>query len=171
MTDDPATIATDLRQLIAHLEQSRDTQPQRLADMRTQADAERDHARIGEPWMDTVGALPATDEAGNLTGVMGLPSLDAKSLWGARLAFDLVSRGLPAKEILSELFSDIRDTDHLMLVLAAACETLAESIVAPMLEEIETRASDYDMRVSLADAARNAWSVRCAGDIPTEDAV
>ncbi|MEP9417470.1 hypothetical protein ABLE92_24435 [Gordonia sp. VNQ95] len=162
--------ATEARRLLAHLEQSRDTQPQRLADMRAQADTERAQARTDEPWLDTVGALPATDQDGMVVGMLGLPSINAKAIWGTRLAFDLVSRDLPAKQILSELFSDVRDIDHLMLIFAEACETLAESIVAPLLEVIETRASDYDMRVQLADAARNAWSVRCAaaGDTQTE---
>ncbi|UAK38562.1 hypothetical protein K8O93_01845 [Gordonia bronchialis] len=164
-TDDRDLIskgAEEARRLLAHLERSRDTQPQRLADMRASADAERTRALNDEPWMETVGALPTYNAAGELTGLMGLPSLDAKTVWGARLAFDLVSRDLPPKDIISEYFGHITDVDHLMLVFAEACETFAEAIVTPLLDIIERTASDYDTRVRLVDAARNAWSVRCA---------
>ncbi|MGV9796066.1 hypothetical protein [Gordonia sp. NPDC003422] len=165
--------AAEARRLIDHIEQSRAEQPARLAEMRAQADSERTLARVTEPWAHTVGAIPTVDTNGQLNGMLGLPSLDAKAVWGARLAFDLVSRGLPAKDVISEAFSDIHDVDHLMLVFADACETLAESIVAPLLDMIEHRASDFDTRVRLVDAARNAWSVRCkdlAGTMPADAA-
>lgn len=152
---------TEARKLLENLERSRNDQPAKLADMRARADAERAKARADEPWLDTVEALPTYSD-GDLTGMMGLPSLDGKAIWGARLAFDLVSREAPAKAVIAEYFSDIRDLDHLMVVLAEACTTLAECIVAPLLEVAEIQGGDYDLRPRLADAARNAWSVRCA---------
>lgn len=162
LLNEAAATAAEARSMLAHIERSRDAQPERLAEMRARADAERTMARVIEPWMDTVSALPTTDSAGQFNGMLGLPSLDAKALWGTRLAFDLVSRDTPAKEILSELFSDITDIDHLMLVLAEACEVFAESIVTPLLDVIERQGADYDTRVNLADAARNAWAARAS---------
>ncbi|WP_338855438.1 hypothetical protein WDY80_14730 [Gordonia hongkongensis] len=155
--------AAAARQLLADLERHRDEQPDKLADMRAQADTERDWARINEPWSATLGAIPSyrTDgETAELHGVLSMPSIAAKEIWACRLAFDVASSDRPANDIVMEYFTDIRDTDHLMLVFAAAIDTLADHVIKPMLQVVEERGGDYEMRTRLADAARNAWATR-----------
>ena len=155
--------AAAARQLLADLERHRDEQPTKLADMRAQADTERDWARINEPWTATLGAIPSYRSDGDMTelhGVLSMPSIAAKEIWGCRLAFDVASSDRPANDIVQEYFSDIRNPDHLMLVFAAAIDTLADYVIKPMLDVVEQRGGDYEMRVRLADAARNAWNTR-----------
>ncbi|UKO91055.1 hypothetical protein IHQ52_18935 [Gordonia amicalis] len=155
--------AAAARQLLADLERHRDEQPDKLAEMRSQADTERDWTRIHEPWSSTLGAIPSyrTDgETAELHGILSMPSIAAKEIWGCRLAFDVASSDRPANDIVQDYFGDIRDTDHLMLVFAAAIDTLADHVIKPMLQVVEERGGDYEMRTRLADAARNAWATR-----------
>ncbi|TYQ10822.1 UNVERIFIED_ORG: hypothetical protein L601_002000000590 [Gordonia westfalica J30] len=155
--------AAAARQLLADLERQRDEQPTKLAEMRAQADTERDWARINEPWSATLGAIPTYRSDGDMTelhGAMSMPSIAAKEIWGCRLAFDVASSDRPANDIVQEYFGDIRNPDHLMLVFAAAIDTLADYVIKPMLDVVEQRGGDYEMRVRLADAARNAWNTR-----------
>lgn len=155
--------AAAARQLLADLERHRDEQPDKLAEMRSQADTERDWARINEPWSATLGAIPSYRSDGDMTelhGVLSMPSIAAKEIWGCRLAFDVASSDRPANDIVQDYFSDIRNPDHLMLVFAAAIDTLADYVIKPMLDVVEQRGGDYEMRVRLADAARNAWTTR-----------
>lgn len=155
--------AAAARQLLADLEKQRDEQPDKLAEMRSKADTERDWARINEPWSATLGAIPSYRSDGDMAelhGVISMPSIAAKEIWGCRLAFDVASSDRPANDIVQEYFSDIRNPDHLMLVFAAAIDTLADYVIKPMLDVLEQRGGDYEMRVRLADAARNAWNTR-----------
>lgn len=146
----------------AHIAKTRGEQPARLAEMRGQAEQERDRARVEEPWLDHVGAIPSyttNDGTLELAGMMALPTIAAKDVWGARLAFDVASSERPANDVVMDYFGDIRDSDHLMMVFASAIDTLAD-VIKPMLDVIEQKASDYEMRVRLVDAARNAWVTR-----------
>lgn len=155
--------AAAARKLLADLERARDEQPAILAKMRDEAEEERDRCRVEEPWMDTVGAIPSyvdNDGVAELHGMMSMPSIAGKEVWGCRLAFDVASSARPANDVVCEYFSDIADTDHLMLVFAAAIDTLADHVIKPMLEVVERKGGDYEMRVRLADAARNAWATR-----------
>ncbi|MAU83882.1 MAG: hypothetical protein CME34_18830 [Gordonia sp.] len=152
--------AAEARNLIAHIEKTRDEQPARLADMRNQAAIERDRCLVEEPWLDHVGAIPSYTKDGELSGMLALPTVDAKEIWGSRLAFDAVSSDKPAADVVVNYFRDIKDPEHMMLILTAAVDTLADYIVAPLLDEIEQRGGDYEARVRLADAARNAWAAR-----------
>lgn len=155
--------ASEARRLLAHLEKTRDDQPSKLAEMRGKAEQERDRARVEEPWLDHVGAIPSYTSDGEnlqLAGMMALPTIAAKDVWGARLAFDVASSDRPANDVVMEYFGDIRDPEHLMFVFASAIDTLADHVIKPMLDVIEQKASDYEMRVRLADAARNAWVTR-----------
>lgn len=155
--------AAAARQLLAQIEEAQREQPAKLADMRRRAAIESDRCRVEEPWLDHVSAIPSymTDgEVTELHGMLAMPSIAAKEIWGCRLAFDVVSTDRPANDVIADYFNDIRDPEHLMLVFAAAIDTLADHIIKPMIETVETHAGDYEQRVRLADAARNAWAAR-----------
>jgi hypothetical protein len=48
----------------------------------------------------------------------------------------------------------------MMLIMGAALSTTASLIVPQLLDEIETRGSDYGERVRLCEARAKAWSGR-----------
>jgi hypothetical protein len=156
------------RELVAHIEAARAAQPELLAQVRKQAATARQEclATESETWDATMTAIPTVDpETGEMTGLFGLPAVDIKELWGARMAFDLL--GCAANEdqvdaIMNEYFGTIREPGHMFLVCAAALTTIATYVVPQMLDDIEQHGSNYDARVLLADAARNAWAMRAA---------
>jgi hypothetical protein len=150
------------------IEESEATQPARLAEARRQAARAMQEclASESETWDATIVAIPTMDaETGEMTGLFGLPTIDGTELWGARLACDLL--GCAANEdqvdaIMNEYFGTIREPGHMFLVCAAALTTIATYVVPQMLDDIEQYGSNYDARVLLADAARNAWAMRAA---------
>lgn len=142
-------------------EERRRTQPERLAQARAEADDERVKALAAEPWADIVIGIPTVD----LCGLLTMPTIDGKELFGTRLAFDLLACCADEEQVaekLVEYYSMTGDPAHMFLVCAAALEIIANHVVPTLLDNYEHQSGDYDVRVRLADAARNAWAVRAA---------
>lgn len=164
-----STTATEiLRRRIEQIERDRGHQPEFLAMAREDAETAREEALAAEPWADCWKAIPMTDAGtGEMTGMMALPTIEGKELWGARAAFDFLDAGEDREkieEVLSRYFSALDgNTEHLFFIFSAALCTIAEHVVPAMLDKLEHDASDYRSRVLLADAAANAWRTR-AGD-------
>lgn len=159
-----------LRRRIEQIDRDRGHQPEFLAMAREDAEAAREEALAAEPWADCWTALPMTDaDTGELTGMMALPSVNGKELWGARAAFDFLDAGEDREaieKVLSRYFSALDgNTEHLFFVFSAALCTIAEHVVPAMLDKLENEASDYRSRVLLADAAANAWRTRAGDDL------
>ena len=153
------------RAMLAAIEKARDEQPQRLAAARTAADEARGWSLIEEPWHTLITALPTYSADGRRTGgALSLPSITAKELFGARLAFDMLDAGDDPDRldaVKNRYFGELQgDTGLLFLVCMAALDTVASLIVPQLLEELETDASNYDVRVMLAEARAKAWRGR-----------
>ena len=109
--------------------------------------------------------------------MMALPSIDGKELFGTRLAFDLLGCCDDEDQVadtLSKYYAMIKDPGHMFLVAFAALDTIVNHVIPEMLRIIEDQAGNWDVRVTLADAARNAWAarvndIRHADDGTTED--
>jgi hypothetical protein len=165
MSDDDIVLAglAEARRVLDRIEKTRDQQPQRLEQARLLAEAERDKALEEEPWTAVMTGFPTVDRDGELTGILPMPTIDGKELFGTRLAFDLLgccTNETQVKETFDAYFSMVREPDHLFLVAFAALDTIANHVMPTLLDTLEHRASDYDSRVRLADAARNAWAAR-----------
>lgn len=152
------------RAMLAAIEKARDEQPQRLAAARTAADEARGWSLIEEPWHTLITALPTYSAEQFLRGALSLPSITAKELFGARLAFDMLDAGDDPDRldaVKNRYFGELQgDTELLFLVCMAALDTVASLIVPQLLEELETHASNYDIRVMLAEARAKAWRGR-----------
>ncbi|WP_418602463.1 hypothetical protein [Mycolicibacterium sp. SCSIO 43805] len=172
--DDTVSTATDiLRRRIEEIERDRGHQPEFLEMAREEAEQARQEALKAEPWADCWNAIPTTDaETGEMIGMMSLPTIDGKELWGTRLAFDILDAGddrSQIEEVLGRYFSALSgNTEHLFFVFSAALCTIAEHVVPAMLDKLEREASDYRSRILLADAAANAWRTR-ANDLRGHD--
>ena len=149
------------RAYLAQLEQSRATQPERLAVAREEAEQARDWAGIEEPWHQQV---TNNIESGDGSASLTLPNWIGKEVYGARLAFDVLDCGDDIdrqNEVMNRYFAMVNgDTGAAMLLMWSALTTIATAVMPMMLDEIETAASNYDARVSLAEARTNAWSAR-----------
>jgi hypothetical protein len=155
--------AEQLQKQIDDIREAQRTQPTRLLDARSCADFERDKALTEEPWTAVMTGFPTVDATGELTGMMPMPTIDGKELFGTRLAFDLLgccANEAQVAETFNDYFSMVREPDHLFLVAFAALDTIANHVMPALLDTLEHQASDYDSRVRLADAARNAWAAR-----------
>lgn len=159
------------RRQIAAIEKARDEQPERLAQARAAADEARGWSLIEEPWHTLITAIPAHTADGKRTGnALTLPSITAKELFGARLAFDMLDAGLDAddnpdriEDVKNRYFGELQgDTGLLFLVCMAALDTVASLVVPQLVDELETRASNWDVRVLLAEARTNSWRGRVA---------
>lgn len=160
------------KELLAGIDKARDEQPARLEKARTEADEARGWSLIEEPWSTLITAIPAHDADGKRTGTaLTLPSITAKELFAARLAFDMLDAGLADEaegyehdrvdSVKTRLFSELNgDTGLLFLVCMAALDTIATLVVPQMVEELETSASNYDVRVMLAEARTRSWNGR-----------
>jgi hypothetical protein len=154
-----------LRRHIDEMETAKTAQPQEIADALVRRDQLRDDSLVAEPWVQLLRAVPTVDEHGDLTGMMGFPSIDAKELWGCRLAFDLAASDGDPVDVLSDYYTRLHgNIDHLFLVQSAALATLIEGLVRPLLDELERCGSNYVARTNVAKAAENAWSVRLDED-------
>jgi hypothetical protein len=159
------TTAEAVQARLAELEHSRASQPERLAEARARAEDERIKALAAEPWSDVVTGLPSVNRDGDLIGMLPMPTMVGKEVFGTRLAFDLLAHcdnGERVSEIMNDTFAMIREPGHMFLVCAAALVTIANHVVPTLLDTLEHQAGDYDARVRLADAARNAWAGRVA---------
>jgi hypothetical protein len=164
-TDDDTVTSTleQLQKQIDDMREARRTQPTRLLDARACAEYERDKALVEEPWSSVMTGFPTVDRDGELTGMLPMPTIEGKELFGTRLAFDLLGccgNEAQVQETFNDYFSMVREPDHLFLVAFAALDTIANHLMPALLDTLEHQASDYDSRVRLADAARNAWSAR-----------
>jgi hypothetical protein len=162
-TDDDYLRATAeaLRAHLAELERSRVSQPDRLAEARAQAEDERIKSLVAEPWSDFITGIPTVD----FSAMLALPTIDAKEVFGTRLAFDLLGCCADEDQVaetLRECFKMTGDPGHAFLVYAAALETIANHVMPALLDTYEDKSGDYETRVRLADAARNAWAARVA---------
>jgi hypothetical protein len=149
------------------IKQTRDAQPERLAKARAAAEEARGWSLIEEPWADHVMAIPAHNAEGERTGnAIALPNLIAKEVWGARLAFDILDCGDDQDritEVQGRYFKMVEgDTGLAFLLAMSALATIADTVVPQLLDEIETRGSNYDERVRLCEARAKAWSGRVA---------
>lgn len=152
-----------LRRYIKDVENARNTQPIRLEEARQRTEAARDTALEEEPWTSVMTGFPTVDAAGDLTGMLPMPTIEGKELFGTRLAFDLLgccANEADVSETMNDYFSMVREPDHLFLVAFAALDTIANHVIPALLDTLEAQASDYEARVRLADAARNAWTAR-----------
>lgn len=157
-----ATVS-QLRQYIDEIEADRQSQPKRLFDMIEAARTARKETLEAEPWDTILDAVPTVTRDGELAGILAIPHLVGKSMFGTRMAFDIASAAgdEPAvMEVLNEYFDMVRDPDNLMLVAIDALKTFALHVLPTLLGIAEQRASDWNVRVNLADAARNAWAKR-----------
>lgn len=152
------------RALIAAIDQARDSQPERLSAARLLAAHAREETLADEPWSEMWTAHPMTDMAGELTGMMALPNIDGKELWGTRVAFDFLDAAGDQELVeatLDRYFSALDgNIEHLFFIFSSALCTIAEHVMPAILDKLEHQASDYDSRVLFADAARNAWATR-----------
>ena len=138
---------------------------------RTQAETERKDALAAEPWDEMWSALPGYSSDGELTGMMALPRIDGKELFGTRLAFDLLGCCDDEDQVadtLRKYYTMVKDPGHTFLVAFAALDTIANHVIPEMLRIIEDQAGNWDVRVTLADAARNAWAAR-VNDLRAEE--
>jgi hypothetical protein len=155
----------EMRAHVKRIEQSKDAQPERLAKARSAAEEARGWALIEDGWDDHVAALPAHNADGERTGnSLTLPSITARELWGARLCFDLLDCDPETDEVddvISRMFTMVHgDTGLAMILMSSALTTIATLVVPELLSQLETRASDYDQRVLLAEARAKAWNGR-----------
>ncbi|CQD20018.1 hypothetical protein BN970_04595 [Mycolicibacterium conceptionense] len=112
-----------------------------------------------EPWSDVITGIATVD----LSGMFALPTINGKELFGARLAFDLLGCCAHEEQVaqkLREYFRMVGDPAHMFLICAAALDTIASDLMPALLEMYEQKSGDYDARVRLANAARNAWAAR-----------
>lgn len=167
--DEISSLADQAQQVLDHIRQSRAEQPARLAKAREEADEARGWAILEEPWETLITAIPARTADGERTGnALNLPSITAKELWAARLAFDMLDAGLDTEDdpdtiedVKNRYFTELGgDTGLLFLVCMAALDTIATLVVPQMVDELETHASNYDVRVMLAEARTKAWRGR-----------
>lgn len=153
----------DLRSRLAGLKITRQSQPDRLAGARARVGAEKRKALAAEPWSDMVAAVPTVGTGGELTGMLSMPFVDAKELFGGRLAYDLLGccdGEDQVRRMLVEYFAMIREPEHAFLVAFAALKVIASYVVPVILDSLERHGGDYESRVCLADAALNAWATR-----------
>jgi hypothetical protein len=163
MPDRLESMAAQCRAQLAHIEQARDEQPARLAEAREQAERARTDAVAVEPWDSLLSAIPTVDLDGQLDGMLSLPNVDAKELFGTRLAFDLLGccpNKAEVDEMLKHYLWMVKDPEHLFLIASAALRVIACRVMPGLLHIVEEQASRYDVRVNLVDAARNAWAAR-----------
>jgi hypothetical protein len=159
----PNTKPTELRDYIARLERIRDEQPARLMLARNEVELARKDALAAEPWAESCSAIPTYGSDGELSGMMAIPSIEAKELFGTRLAFDLLAYcddEDKVADIIKKYHQMVKDRDHLLLVAFSALETIANYVVPEFLGIIEDQAANWDVRVGLADAGRHAWAAR-----------
>lgn len=139
------------------------SQPRRLAEVRARVGAEKRKALAAEPWSEMVTAVPTVGIGGELTGMLSMPVVDGKELFGGRLAYDLLGccdGEDQVRRMLVEYFAMIREPEHAFLVAFVALKVIASYVVPVMLDSLERHGGDYESRVRLADAALNAWTTR-----------
>jgi hypothetical protein len=98
---------------------------------------ERKGALAAEPWHELWTALPGYSSDGELTGMLAVPSIEGKQLFGTRLAFDLLGCCDDEDQVaatLDDYFSMVKEPDHLFLIAFAALDVIANHVVPQMLD-------------------------------------
>ncbi|MDX6307027.1 MAG: hypothetical protein QOI06_73 [Nocardioidaceae bacterium] len=154
------------REQIKLIEEAKASQPQRLAKARDEAEQARDWAMLEEPWDEQWTAIPGYNEHGDVTAMLALPNITAKETFSARLTFDMLDSGDDfdkIEDVQSKYFTVVGgDPAHMSLIAMSALSTITTLVVPQMVDELETRASNYDVRVMLAEARHKAWNARVA---------
>lgn len=149
-----------MRERARQIEEAKASQPERLAKARSDADEARGWSLIEEPFSEQCQALKSADGDTMLT----IPNITAKELFGARLAFDLLDAGDDWDQVdtvLTRMFTTANgDTGLAFLLATSALSTIATLVVPELLNEIEQGASNWDIRVSLAEARAKSWRGR-----------
>lgn len=174
LTGDHQTAVELAQATIAAIKQARESQPERLAKARAEAATARDWAQIEEPFSQFVTALRAhTADGGPTSTTIALPSMQAKVLYGVRLAFDALDAGEDPDlldEVKSRYFTMTGgDTGLAFLIFAEALDTIAGIVVPQLLDDLERHGQNYDARVLLAEACTKAWSDRVARHTPATE--
>lgn len=153
-----------LRRRIQQIEDTKASQPERLAKARAEADEARGWSLIEEPWDDQWGAVPGYTADGAISAMMAVPNSTAKELFGTRLLFDTLDCGDDDDAIdavITRYFAMVHgDPGMAFLLFSSALRTCANLVVPQMLDELEQSASNYDVRVMLAEARAKAWNGR-----------
>lgn len=152
-----------LQAYLAHIQKTRHEQPTRLLEARAQAAAARKTCLTNESehWDATLNVVPTVDHAGQMNGLLVTPCAEATQLWATRLAFDLLGctpDETHIEDTFNEYRKEIRQLEHQAAVFEAALKVISEHVVPDLLNFIERHASDFGIRVSLAEAATNAWA-------------
>lgn len=158
------SFAERLREQVAVIGYARDTQPERLAKARADADVARDWSQIEDPFANNLAALRVYTRAGEPTAnTLATPSAEAKVLYGARLAFDMLDAGCDdgqIDDVKSRYFAmSGGDPGIAMIIAFEALEIIASTVVPKMLGGLE-HGGNYDARVLLAEAQVKAWRTR-----------
>jgi hypothetical protein len=140
-------------------------QPERLAQARDDADEARGWSLIEEPWESQITAVPTYNSDGERTSdALTIPNITAKELFGSRLCFDVLDCGDDddqIDEVFSRYFAMVNgDTGMAFLLFSSALRTVANLVLPQLLDEIEQHATNYDVRVTLAEARARAWRGR-----------
>lgn len=155
-----------IEKALAIIEEERRAQAEGLARARERVEDERIKAFAEEPWVDVVTGIPTVDiTTGECNGMFSVPTIEGNELFGTRLAFDLLGCCGDEEQVAEKLWefhTMIRDPAHLVVVLTSALDTIASYVVPDLLDSYERTASDYQVRVGLAEAARRAWVARSA---------
>lgn len=143
---------------------ARESQPQRLAQARDEAEEAREASLLAEPWESEVSALRGYTSDGRLSPeAIHLPNIPAKGLFGIRLAFDMLDAGQDwdlLDEVKARAFAMVGgDLGQAFLLFASALEIVSSLVVPQLLDEIE-RGGDWDTRIRLAEARTKAWNDR-----------
>lgn len=161
--------AERIREQIKAMERAKAGQPERLAKARSDAEEARGWALLEEPFDDQVSTVKSVDGTAHLH----LPTITAKELWATRLVFDILDCGDDhdlIDAVLSRLFTTVKgNTGIAFLITSSALSTIASLIVPELLAEIEQSASNYDVRVKLAEARAKSWNDRVAQLLDAQD--
>lgn len=152
-----------LQMMISQIEQARDSQPERIFDLRTKIIIARDEALQAEPWSSFVTDIPAFTRDGEPAGSMGVPTIAAKEMFGTRLALEIAAEAGDEGDVqdtINEYFSMIREPDQMMLVAMAALSAMGTMVLPALFEVAEEKAGNWDIRVNFADTACHTWTKR-----------
>lgn len=154
-----------MKAFIEHINERRESQPDRLFDLRGQLLIARDEALQAEPWSMFVRDIEARSESGEVTGVLRFPTIAAKETFGVRLALEIAAQAGSASDIeetFNDYFSMVKEPVELFLVFAAALDTMGTMVLPALYEVVENKACDYDTRTNFLATAVNVWEKRLA---------
>ncbi|KIQ15326.1 hypothetical protein [Rhodococcus sp. MEB064] len=154
-----------MKAYIEHITERRESQPDRLFDLRGKLLVARDEALQAEPWGMFIKEIQGYTQDGEPSAVLTFPDVAAKEMFGVRLALELASQAgseSDVQETLNDYFTWIKEPGHLFLVFSAALESMATMILPAMFEIVEDKACDYDTRTNFLATAVHSWEQRLA---------